>query len=178
MRRALKPLAACAGIAAAAAIAGCGPASAGGLAQTASEASATPPASIVVTPSPTPAQSSAPAAAVPAASPSAAAGPGGVIPMALSIGMTLPVRHPAQTTAVIGGRLTEPTHGGQPIAGRLVWLQRLGAGGWLVFRSHVTGPDGRVVFRVHVAVGAAFRLVFRGTPYLGRAVSTVRIVVR
>lgn len=57
-----------------------------------------------------------------------------------------------------------------------VWLERLGAGGWRLFRSHLTGPDGRVAFKVHVAVGAAFRLGFRGTRCLGRAVSPVRIV--
>ena len=92
--------------------------------------------------------------------------------------MTLPVNHPFQTTAVIAGRLTEPDNGNAPLAGRLVWLERLGANGWLLFRGHVTGPDGGVAFQVHVEVGAAFRLVYAGTPSLDRSVSAVRIVVR
>jgi hypothetical protein len=98
------------------------------------------------------------------------------IATALSIVMTLPVHHPAQTAAVIVGRLSEPGNGGAPLPGRLVCLERLGTGGWLLFRTEVTGPDGRVAFQVHVVVRAAFRLVYAGTPNLARSASTVRIV--
>jgi hypothetical protein len=100
----------------------------------------------------------------------------GQIATALAIVITLPVHHPAQTTAVIAGRLSEPGNGGAPLPGRVVWLQRLGTGGWLLFRSGATGPDGRVAFQVHVVVGAAFRLAYAGTPNLARAVSAGRIV--
>jgi hypothetical protein len=178
MRLLLKSLAAGTGAAAVIAIAGCGPASinasqaanaSGVTAETSSAASATGDSSQVA---------GAGAASSPAAgqvtTSAAATSP---LATALSIVMTLPVHHPAQTTALIAGRLSEPGNGGAPLAGRVVWLQRLGAGGWLLFRSGVTGPDGRVAFGVHVVVGAAFRLVYAGTPNLARAVSAVRIVI-
>jgi hypothetical protein len=178
--------AACAAAAAAAAIAGCGPATIGGI-STAANPSGVPSAGATAAPS------SASGADVPGATSqttasaadgtSAAASPAaypssGAAVTALSIVMTLPVNHPLQTTAVIAGRLTEPDNGNAPLAGRVVWLERLGANGWLLFRPSVTGPDGGVAFYVHVVVGAAFRLVYAGTPSLERSVSAVRVVLR
>jgi hypothetical protein len=186
MRPLLKSLAAaCAAAATTAAIAGCGPAAINGLSPAANTSGVTQ-AATAGTPG-TAAQPSGPAGGtgettasvdtVAPGTPAASSSIGGATATGLSIVMTVPVHHPAQTTAVIAGRLTEPGNGGQPLAGRLVWLERLGAGGWLLFRSHVTGPDGRVVFQAHVVVGAAFRLVYAGTPGLARSVSSVRIVV-
>jgi hypothetical protein len=176
--------AACAAAAAAAAIAGCGPAEINGVSPAADTSGVTP-AAITSAPSAA-SQAGAPgvtsqttSAVGPAsAGTSPAATSGGGVVTALSIAMTPPVYLPAQTTAVIAGRLTEPDNGNAPLAGRLVWLERLGANGWLLFRPHVTGPDGGVAFQVHVVVGAAFRLVYAGTPGLDRAVSPIRIVVR
>jgi hypothetical protein len=185
MRLLAKYLAAVCAVAAAAAIAGCGPAEISGVSPAANTSNVTPAAAM-----------SAPSAASPtggagvtsqttgavdpgsaSASPAVSSGSGTVV-TALSIAMTLPVNHPFQTTAVIAGRLSEPDNGNAPLAGRIVWLERLGANGWLLFRPDVTGPDGGVAFQVHVEVGAAFRLVYAGTPSLDRAVSPIRIVVR
>jgi hypothetical protein len=178
--------AACAAAAAAAAIAGCSPATISGISP-AANTSGVPSAGTTTAASPA-AQASAPAgtgqaatgavdATSAGASPAANSGSSAAV-TALSIVMTLPVNLPLQTTAVIAGRLTEPDNDNAPLAGRLVWLERLGANGWLLFRSHVTGPDGGVAFQVHVVVGAAFRLVYAGTPTLDRSVSPIRIVVR
>jgi hypothetical protein len=180
MRLLVKSLAACTGAAAVIAIAGCGPASindaspaadASGVTAASSSATSAPATGGASQDSGVGATSSPPAGQ---AAPSAAAT--SQIATALTIVMTLPVHHPAQTTAVIAGRLSEPGNGGAPLPGRLVWLERLGAGGWLLFRSEVTGPDGRVAFQVHVVVGAAFRLVYAGTPSLARSASALRIV--
>ncbi len=184
MRLLLKTLAtAWAGAATVAVIAGCGPAAisvspASNTSDLASSAPASAP-SAASQPS-VPGASSQTTGATDDTSPgaSAANGSSGATVTALSIVMTPPVYRPLQTTAVIAGRLTEPANGNAPLAGRLVWLERLGAGGWLLFRSHVTGPDGGVAFQVHVVVGAAFRLVFVGSPTLDRAASPIRVVVR
>lgn len=180
MRLLLKSLAACAGAAAVVAIAGCGPSSVSGTSPAANTSGVTSASGSALTGSATGGDSQAATAGAsgspdlsPATSPAAASGQAAT---ALSIVMTLPVHHPAQTTAVIAGRLSEPGNGAAPLPGRVVWLERLGTGGWLLFRSHLTGPDGRVAFQVHVVVGAAFRLVYGGTPSLARAVSPVRIV--
>lgn len=176
MRVLLKSLAACAGAAAVVAIAGCGPASVSGISPAAHASGVT----SVSTSSPAgDASPAADAGATGSPDLSAATSPAtasGQAATALSIVMTLPVRHPAQTTAVIAGQLSEPGNNGAPLPARVVWLERLGTGGWLLFRSHITGPDGRVAFQVHVVVGAAFRLVYAGTPSLARSVSAVRIV--
>jgi hypothetical protein len=172
MRLLLKSLAASTGAAAVMAIAACGPASINGASTAANVSGVTAASSSAAAGGPSQA-SGAGAASSPATSPAAASSQTAT---ALSIVMTLPVHHPAQTTAVIAGRLSEPANGGAPLAGRLVWLERLGTGGWLLFRSNVTGPDGRVAFQVHVVIGAAFRVVYAGTPDLARAVSAVRIV--
>jgi hypothetical protein len=186
MRLLAKDLAlAFAAAAAAAAIAGCGPTEIGGISPAANTSGVTPAATTSA--SSATLQTAAPGAtslttgavdpAYAGASPVASPGSGAAV-TALSIVMTLPVNLPLQTTAVIAGRLTEPDNGNSPLPGRLVWLERLGANGWLLFRSHVTGPDGGVAFQVHVVVGAAFRLVYVGTPNLDRAVSPIRVVVR
>ncbi len=178
MRLLLKSVAACTGAAAVIAIAGCRPASINA-SQAANASGVTAASSSAASPT---GGSSQVAGAAAASSPAAgmvatSAAATSQIATALSIGMTLPVHHPAQTTAVIAGLLSEPGNGGAPLAGRVVWrLQRLGTGGWLLFRSGVTGPDGRVAFQVHVVVGAAFRLAYAGTPNLARSVSAIRIV--
>jgi hypothetical protein len=180
MRLLLKSLAACAGAAAVVAIAGCGPAAISEITPAAhssavpagpSSAPAGPATDEASQPSSSGVTSSAAVSTAPAATATSSQ-----VATALSIVMTLPVHHPLQTTAVIVGQLTEPGNGGAPLPGRLVWLQRLGAGGWLLFRTAVTGPDGRVAFGVHVVVGAAFRLAYAGTPNLAPTASTVRIV--
>ena len=177
MRLQLKCLALCAGAAAVIAIAGCGPDSISGIrpaANASGVASASGSAgSGLATGGTSEALGTTPTASTPAATPVTASSQ---TPTALSIVMTLPVHHPAQTTAVIAGRLSQPGNGGAPLPGRLVWLERLGAGGWLLFRSQITGPDGRVAFQVHVVVGALFRLAYAGTPTLARSVSAVRVV--
>jgi hypothetical protein len=177
MRLLPKCVALCAGAAAVIAIAGCGPDSISGIrpAANASGVASAPGSAVSALPTggttealdTSPTTSTSGATSVTASSQT---------PTALSIVMTLPVHHPAQTTAVIAGRLSQPSNGGAPLPGRLVWLERLGAGGWLLFRAEVTGPDGRVAFGVHVVVGALFRLVYAGTPTLARSVSTVRVV--
>jgi hypothetical protein len=180
MRLLLKSLAACTGAAAVVAIAGCGPASINDASPAANAsgltAASSSPAAAPATAGATEAPDAGAASSAAASQAPAAAAATTQIPTALSIAMTLPVHHPLQTTAIIVGRLSEPDNGGAPLPGRLVWLQRLGTGGWLLFRTAVTGPDGRVAFQVHVVVGAAFRLVYAGTPNLARAVTPVRIV--
>jgi len=180
MRLLLKCLAICSGAAAVVAIAGCGPASIAGLSPAAhvsgvaSAPSSAAPSSVTGDAGQVP---SSGAISTPVTSPAATpAAVSNLTATALSIVMTLPVHHPAQTTAVIAGQLSEPANGSAPLPGRLVWLQRLGTGGWLLFRSEVTGPDGRVAFGVHVVVGAIFRLAYAGTPSLAPAVSPIRIV--
>jgi hypothetical protein len=180
MRLLLKCLAICSGAAAVVAIAGCGPASIGAISPAAHSSGAVSAPSSVAAGDPTSDASQVPGAGATstpvtsqAATPAAASSQTAT---ALSIVMTLPVHHPAQTTAVIAGQLSEPGNGSAPLPGRLVWLQRLGTGGWLLFRSEVTGPDGRVAFQVHVVVGAAFRLAYAGTPNLAPAASAIRIV--
>lgn len=178
MRLLLKAVAACTGAAAVIAIAGCGPASITDARQAANASGvsaasgSTAPATVGASQAAGTGAASSPAAGQASTSTAASS----QIAAALSIVMTVPVHHPAQTTAVIAGRLSQPGNGGAPLPGRVVWLQRLGAGGWLLFRSAVTGPDGRVAFQVHVVVGAAFRLAYAGTPGVARAVSAVRIV--
>ncbi|HEY2505684.1 MAG TPA: hypothetical protein VGI58_04150 [Streptosporangiaceae bacterium] len=182
---AVKTVIACTAAAAAVAIAGCGPAASGAAA---SDAGATVAAN-------TPAGGAAAAVSqqqavsggspqpgvagtvnASSAAPPPTASPGSSAGTVLSIRMTLPIPHPYQRTALVIGHLAEPADGGQPLAGRVVWLERLGTGDWVLFRAHVTGASGNVVFRVHVIVGAAFRLVFRGAPGVARSVSGVRIV--
>jgi hypothetical protein len=186
MRLLAKSLAAaCAAAATAAALAGCGPATINGVSPAANTSdvssvaptSASSPAAQTTVPAVSGQTTGTVSASSPGVSPAAVSSSGSAV-TALSIVMTLPVSHPFQTTAVIAGRLTEPDNGNAPLAGRLVWLERLGANGWLLFRSHVTGPDGGVAFQVHVEVGAAFRFVYAGIPSLDRSVSAVRIVVR
>jgi hypothetical protein len=178
--------AACAAAATAAAIAGCGPATISGISPAASTSGVPSASTTTASGSASPASgpggtSQATTGAVDGASagasPAANSGSGAAV-TALSIVMTLPVNHPYQTTAVIAGRLTEPDNGNAPLGGRIVWLERLGANGWLLFRPNVTGPDGGVAFYVHVVVGAAFRLVYAGTPSLDRSVSQIRVVLR
>jgi hypothetical protein len=186
MRLPLKTLIACTGAAATMAIAGCGPATTNGAAASdAAVAAASTPAAVAPEGTAVAQQTPSGAGTQPASSgtvsfsaetPQPTVTTSSPAVTTLSIGRTLAVPHPYQRTALVAGHLAEPADGGQSLAGRVVWLERLGAGDWVLFRAHVTGPGGNVVFRVHVVVGAEFRLVFPGAPGLARAVSAVRIV--
>lgn len=94
------------------------------------------------------------------------------IPTHLRIGNTKPVARAHQTTAVVGGHLVA---GRYDLRHMWVVLQRLGRyGRWNRVHASLTRVHGYVFFLVHIGSRpATFRLVFRGTPNFGPAVSRI-----